>query len=189
MGNRTSWLLLFVSVLVIVLPACSKKDSGAPPNAALGPATGNAGGAKWSVPKGWSALPERPMRVATYAVAAAEGDAEGAECAVSFFGAGQGGNVDANIDRWVGQFENPGLPSKSSREVNGVRVTTVQIDGSYLSPGGPMMQSTGKKDKYRLLGAIIEAPEGLVFFKMTGPTKTVEAATGAFDAMIGSISK
>jgi len=189
MGHHMRWLLLFVSAFVLVLPACNKKDSGAPPNAALGSSAGSAGGIKWSVPKGWSALPERPMRIATYTVAAAEGDAEGAECAVSFFGAGQGGNVDANIDRWVGQFENPGLPSKSSREVNGVRVTSVQISGSYLSPGGPMMQSTGKKDNYRLHGAIIEAPEGLVFFKMTGPAKTVEAAAGAFDAMIGSITK
>jgi hypothetical protein len=52
-----------------------------------------------------------------------------------------------------------------------------------------MMQSMGKKPGYKLYGAIVEAPEGTVFFKMTGPGKSVEAAEAEFDAMIGSLSK
>jgi hypothetical protein len=189
MRNVAAVLSVLLPGLMISLSACSKKDAGGSTNAALSSVAGTAGGVKWSVPKGWTVQAERPMRIATYAVAAAEGDAEGAECAVSFFGTGQGGNVDANIDRWVGQFENPGLPSKASREVGGIKVTSVRVSGNYLAPGGPMMQSTGKKDNYRLNGAIVEAPDGLVFFKMTGPAKTVEAASAAFDAMVGSITK
>ena len=48
------------------------------------------------------------MRAATYAVAPAAGDTAPAECALYFFGAGLGGGVQANIDRWKGQFAAPG---------------------------------------------------------------------------------
>jgi hypothetical protein len=94
-----------------------------------------------------------------------------------------------NIDRWKGQFENPEEVSKNSAEVKGVAVTTVELTGTYLAPGGPMMQSTGKKENSRLLGAVITAPEGTVFFKMTGPSKTVEAGRKEFHAMVNSLSK
>jgi len=52
---------------------------------------------------------------------------------------------------------------------------------------GPMMQVTGKKDDYRLLGAIVEGPQGLVFFKMTGPKNTMESAEAGFYALLKSI--
>jgi len=61
--------------------------------------------------------------------------------------------------------------------------------GTYLAPGGPMMQSQGKKPGWRLSGAIIEAPEGLVFFKCVGPSKTIEAAEKDIDALIQSVTK
>jgi hypothetical protein len=129
------------------------------------------------------------MRVATYSIPAAEGDAEGGECAVFYFGSDQGGDVAANIQRWVTQFENPSGPDQSASEIQGMKVTSVKIAGTYLAPSGPMMQSAGKKENYKLLGAIVEAPEGSVFFKFTGPAKTVDAASDKFNKMIQSIVK
>jgi hypothetical protein len=129
------------------------------------------------------------MRVATYMIPPADGDSDGAECAVFFFGTGQGGDVQSNINRWLGQFENAGKPEQSSKDVNGLHVTLVSVSGTYLAPGGPMMQSQGKKADYRLLGAIIEAPEGAVFFKLTGPLKTVGSAEKEFDSLVSSVSK
>ncbi len=73
--------------------------------------------------------------------------------------------------------------------VAGLRVTRAQVGGTYLAPGGPMMQSTGKRPGYRLLGAIAEGPEGNVFFKLTGPAATVAAAEPAFDALVVSLHK
>jgi len=176
---------------LVVLAGCQSKKPDASGDGAdlLGTATGTVAGVKWTVPKRWTLQPERPMRVATYTVPAAEGDAEPAECVASFFGSGQGGPVEMNIDRWKGQFENPVEVSKNSAEVKGVAVTTVELTGTYLAPGGPMMQSTGKKENSRLLGAVITAPEGTVFFKMTGPSKTVEAGRKEFHAMVNSLSK
>jgi hypothetical protein len=129
------------------------------------------------------------MRAATYAIPPAEGDTEQGECAVFYFGNDQGGSVDANIDRWHGQFEGAGAPSRSTKDIGGMPVTFVAIAGAYLAPSGPMMMSSGKKENYRLMGAIVSGPQGSVFFKCTGPAKTIAAAQAEFDAMIGSMTK
>lgn len=177
--------LAVVAALVLVISGCKESPK---PSAGLGDMKGNVAGMQWSVPKAWSALPERPMRVASYQVPASSGDKEAGDCAVFFFEGGQGGSLDANIDRWVGQFEGAPQPARSSKEVNGMKVELVKLEGTY-SPGMTMMQSTEKKENYRLYGAIVEAPQGLVFFKMTGPKNTVAGAEADFDALVGSISK
>jgi len=156
---------------------------------ALGQGKGSVAGVQWSVPKRWTEGGQRQMRAATYTIPAAAGDPEPGECAVFYFGNSQGGSVDANIDRWVGQFEAAAPPAKTDQEVNGMKVTLVQIAGAYLSPGGPMMQSQGKKDNFRLLGAIVEGPQGSVFFKLTGPAKTVAECEGEFNEMVGSLAR
>ncbi len=180
-----------IAIVLFLLAGCSKKQQrqGGEQSALLGQGKGSVAGLQWSVPKRWSEQGARQMRAATYSTPVAEGDPEPAECAVFYFGNSQGGSVDANIDRWVGQFETGTPPAKMEREVNGMKVTLVQIAGSYLSPAGPMMQSEGKKDNFRLLGGIVEGPQGSVFFKLTGPAKTVGESEQEFDAMIGSLSK
>jgi hypothetical protein len=72
--------------------------------------------------------------------------------------------------------------------VGGIAATLVDVEGTYLNPGGGMMQSRGEKPDYRLLGAIVEAPQGNVFFKLTGPQATIADAKAAFDSLIGSIA-
>jgi hypothetical protein len=183
----------FISLLVIcafgltIVPGCGKRDS----QAALSKESDDVtvAGVEWSYPSRWTKGAPRPMRAATYLVPAAEGDAEGGECALFYFGSDQGGDVESNIERWGSQFENADKAVKSTLQVDGMNVTRVEIAGTYLSPAGPMMQSQGKKGNYRLLGAIVEAPGGMVFFKFTGPSKTVGEAEAEFDAMLGSIGK
>jgi hypothetical protein len=135
------------------------------------------------------------MRAATYRVPATSGDKEDGECAVFFFGPGQGGGVEANIERWIGQFEQPdGKPSgeraKRQKEmINGLSVTTIDLSGTYAG-GGPMMGGAGqKKAGYRLLGAIVEGPQAAIFFKLTGPAASVEAARGEFGDLLKSLGK
>jgi hypothetical protein len=147
---------------------------------------GSASGISWSVPARWLDQPPRPMRVATYSVPARAGG-EAGECAVFAFGPGQGGTVDANIQRWSAQFEGSPPPERAPRQVSGLAVHRVQISGTYL--GGPTTTSPGKRPGYRLLGAIVEAREGLVFFKLTGPAATVTAAQAEFDALLASLVK
>jgi hypothetical protein len=187
--------MVLLAAGLVVLGACNKKQ---PESAAQMPQqtpdvvaahdANTIAGVHWTRPEEWGVMPPRQMRIATYSLPAAEGDAEGGECAVFYFGSGQGGDITANIDRWVSQFEN-GKPQQSLKEVNGLKVTLVQIAGTYLAPGGPMMQSQGKKENYRLLGAIVDAPEGSVFFKLTGPAKTIAASEADFNKLVGSLSK
>jgi hypothetical protein len=128
------------------------------------------------------------MRAATYTIPPAKGDPEPAECGVFFFGSGQGGSVEDNVARWVGQFEGGPKPTRSKRTVSGLAVTSVDVSGTYLS-GGPMTTVKTRKEGFRLLGAIVEAPEGNVFFKLTGPAATVKAAGPEFEAMIASLKR
>jgi hypothetical protein len=152
-------------------------------------------GLSWSIPESWQAGAQRPMRAATYLIAAAGGDSEGAECAVFYFGTGQGGDVESNVQRWIAQFEAPlGGPStqaarRGKLQVDGLAVTTVEVQGTYAASMGPMSGATITKENFRLLGAIVEGPEGAVFFKMTGPAQTVDGARGGFDAMLKSVRK
>jgi hypothetical protein len=173
---------------------------GAPAGAANPSANPNAGlpmpstqtTVKWTAPARWQTGPERPMRAATYLIPAAPGDTEGGECAVF---ANIGGGVQANLDRWVGQFELPGGGDpkekvKTKKEtINGLAVTTIDLSGTYKGGGVAMGQASAPKPGYRLLGAIVEGPGGEVFFKMTGPAKTIAAAEKDFQALLNSVSK
>jgi hypothetical protein len=144
-------------------------------------------GIQWTVPAGWTEQPARAMRVATYVVPGKGTDA--GECGVFYFGKGQGGTAQENIARWGSQFEGSPSPKTTVETVAGMKVHRVETSGTYLAPGGPAMQSQGKKPGYRLIGAIVEAPEGLVFFKCTGPAATIAANEKAFDGLVKSIRK
>ena len=146
-------------------------------------------GVNWSYPSRWVKAGPRMMRAATYTIPAATDGSEGGECAVFFFGAGQGGDVDINIQRWETQFQNGVTTEKKDRTISDITVTTVAIEGAYLTPGGPMMQSQGIKENHKLLGAVIQAPEGMVFFKLTAPKAVADAVAAEFEAMVVSIVK
>ena len=126
------------------------------------------------------------MRAATYTV-------DDAECVVYFFGAGQGGGIEANVERWKGQFRQPGgkpvevKPAK--RTIHGLAVTSLDISGEYSGMGGPMAAEKSVKPGYRLLGAIVEGPGGNVFLKFTGPAKTIAANQKKFEQLLESFDK
>src|SRR5258708_34072117 len=76
-------------------------ESGASPSAPAGPSE-----LAWDVPGKWSIAPNTSaIRKATYRIPAAAGDPEDTQLTVTT----AGGTVDANIERWKGQFKYPGL--------------------------------------------------------------------------------
>ena len=132
------------------------------------------------------------MRAATYGVPLAAGDSGNAECVVYFFGQGQGGTIEANIERWKGQFLDGGKPANAQvakRTVHGLPVTTIESAGDYSGMGGPMNKDAGVQHAYRLLGAIVEGPGGNLFIKFAGPAKTVAANQRLFEQLLASFSK
>jgi len=123
------------------------------------------------------------MRKAQLGVPGAEGKA-GGEVVFFHFGSNNGGGVKANVDRWLGQFQEKGEALKSKVEevtVRGQAITFVRAQGTYLSgmPGG---QRTPVPDTM-LLGAIVPGSEGAVFIRFTGPTALGAASEAAFRQM------
>ncbi|MCI0568251.1 MAG: hypothetical protein L0Z52_08705 [Acidobacteria bacterium] len=149
------------------------------------------GGLIWTVPSSWiEEPPASSMRKAQYSLPAAPGDPEPGQCAVFYFGVGQGGDIQANVDRWAAQFVDAAgghpAPTVTQGTVAGRKVMKVTTEGTYTpSPmmGGDMTPKPGQK----LLGAIVEGPDSNWFFKCTGPKKTVELHREEFDALIGSV--
>jgi len=150
-----------------------------------------AGGLTWTDPAGLvRRTPKSSMRAAEYGVA---GD-ELAELTVFYFGEGQGGAIEPNIARWIGQFSQPNggdtakLAKRREIEVNGMKVSIVEAKGTYSggmgTPGVPA--GAGQTDAM-LLGAIAGGPKGPVFFKLTGARKTLEGVRPAFDKLIKSL--
>lgn len=151
----------------------------------------SAAGVHWTAPAGWKAEAARPMRAATYSIPLAAGDAGIAECVVNYFGPGQGGGVDANIERWRGQVlgadGKPAVAKIDKRTTRSIPITTVDSSGTYTGMGGPMSGGSKPVAGYRLIGAIVEGPGGSVFFKLTGPAKTIAAQQKSFEQLLASI--
>jgi hypothetical protein len=182
----------FVSIISLstlaIFWSCAAAPKEVQPDSAAAPAAGSSvGSVRWTAPARWETKPAGGMRAATYIIPAAEGDSEGAECAVFV---NLGGGVQANVTRWLGQFEKTdGEPKQKSEKINELPVTLVDVSGIYKG-GGPMIgQPTMSKSGHRLLGAIVEGPEGDIFFKLTGPVKTVTAAENEFMDMLKSLKK
>jgi hypothetical protein len=157
--------------------------------AAESPATFKVSEFTFTRPAGWETVETTSqMRKAQFKVADA-GAKEPAEVIFYYFGAGNGGGVQANVDRWFGQFKEPKDQIKAKTEeatISGHKVTFVQAEGTYMSgmPGGP----TSPKPDYALAGAILESAQGNVFVRMTGPRELVKKTFPAFKKMIESAS-
>ncbi len=155
----------------------------------------SAGGVSWTAPAGWKAQRQRPMRAATYTVPAVEGDSEDGECGVYYFGAGGAGGIEANVKRWIGQFRAPDggpadqLARRAGEKINGIAVTTLDVTGTYLVKPFPRAPRAIPKPGYRMLAAIVGAPEGTIFFKLTAPEKTASATESDFRRMLQSLRK
>jgi hypothetical protein len=109
---------------------------------------------------------------------------------------GAGGSIQANIDRWCGQFTQPdGGDTKDKTvtktfKVAGANVTMVDIQGTYLDqPGGPFAGGkTIQRPGYRMLAGIVETPDaGNYFLKFYGPAVTVEKHAEGFAKMLQSM--
>ena len=179
------------TVVVAVPKAAPVEPAAAPATAAPEDAKPSAGGLSWQADKPLLArTPKSSMRAAEYGV---EGDAQ-AELSVFYFGPGQGGEVDANITRWLGQITQPDGSDTAQKQKrteatsSGIAVTMVEAQGIYAGgmgmPGAPAAEPITDAI---LLGAIASGPQGPVFFKLVGPGAAIERARPAFKALIDSL--
>jgi len=134
------------------------------------------------------------MMVETEFAIPSEGDAPAGRMTVM----GAGGTVQANVDRWAGQFTQPDggdtkdKVSTKKLEIAGCQVTIVDVAGTYKDmPGGPFAGGqTIQRPGYRMLAAIVESQGGNYFLKFYGPAATVAAHADGFMKMLeGMVAK
>jgi len=143
-------------------------------------------------PAGWTTKPTTSnMRVANFVLPAQPG-AE-AELIIYYFGESGAGSVEDNLDRWLGQFQQP--DGKSSRDAakiektkfGGQDATYVSVTGRYVAQAMPGATQAVDKTDQALLGAIVSSPSGPYYFKLVGAKKTLDANAKAFRAMLDSL--
>ncbi len=158
-----------------------------------------AGGAvKFVAPGTWkSAKPKSSMIEFEITVPKTQGEAEDAKNGrLTIMRAG--GDVDANINRWYGQYTQPdGSETKDNSTVTDMTaadcdIKLVDIKGTLQDRamgGGPFSGGkTVERENYRMLAAIIQTGEfGQYFVKLYGPEKTITANEKAFKDMIKSL--
>lgn len=145
------------------------------------------------VPSGWvEQTPSSGMRRAQFALPKESGDSEDGELTVFYFGMGQGGSTEANISRWIGQVSQPDGSSSGERakirqsDVSGLRMTEVEVSGTLKASRMPGVPQRPARPGYRLLGAVLEGPQGPWFFKLVGPEKTISRWADSFRQFIAS---
>jgi hypothetical protein len=142
-------------------------------------------------PPSWTEKPSTSsMRAAEFQlpnVGAAE-----AEVIVYYFGESGAGSVQANIDRWLSQFEQPdGKPSSDAAKVEkaqlaGQEATLISVSGRYVAPAMPGGKPVDKPDQ-SLLAAIVNSPNGPYYFRLIGGQAAVASHAAPFREMLASL--
>ena len=148
---------------------------------------------EFKAPAGWAKkTPKSRIIEVEYEIPAAKGD----ELAGRLTVMGAGGSIEANIDRWIGQFVQPGGGDSKDKakieklKVSGQDVQMVDISGTYKdSPGGPLAGGkTVDRENYRMIAAIVQTKsEGNYFLKFYGPKATVTENEKAFRDLVDSM--
>jgi hypothetical protein len=112
----------------------------------------------------------------------APGDATDAELSISR----AGGSAEANIERWIHQFDEAGQQTarRTTRTVGLADVAIVELQGAYAG----MAKGGAPQPGWALIGAVVSTPGMPYFFKLTGPARSVRAARGELDALLGSLA-
>jgi hypothetical protein len=150
---------------------------------------------KFEAPAGWVAkTPSSAARLAEFTLPRVQGDAEDAALTVYFFGAGQGGNVQANIDRWIGQLAQPdGKPSKDVAKTTrltsaaGLEITVLDVSGTYVAEVTPGSSEHFNKPGFRQLAAVVSTAGGPHFVKLIGPSATVAKWADSYVVFLKSL--
>lgn len=153
-------------------------------------------GLKSRAPSNWkSEDPTGQNRVYQFTIPKADGDKEDALLIVFFFGTGQGGGIEANIQRWKNMVK----PAEGAKEsdaykttefkIGDVKATMFEANGTYMlkkRPFDPNEKAEPRPD-YRMVAVILETKNGPYYIRMYGPKKTMEANKKGFEDWIKNL--
>lgn len=118
---------------------------------------------------------------------------EGSEQSARLTMMAAGGDIQANISRWIGQFSKAdGGSVKEDAKIEKMSVGKneihlVELEGTFKESmgGGPFAPGkTVMRENYTMLGAIIVNDGRKFFVKLTGPKDVVGENKSAFKAML-----
>lgn len=147
-------------------------------------------------PKDWKAeATTSEMRKAQFVLPRADGDTADATLVIFYFGGGQGGGIQSNLDRYFGFFQQPdGKATKdvakiSKKEISGIAVTFADIGGTYVAAKRPGGAERFNEPGWRMLVAMLQVGDDSYYIRTVGPAKTMKKWEKAFDDFAGSIQK
>jgi hypothetical protein len=204
--------LALVTVVLASAPGCNRPSPAPPAQGApeavadtAAPAAPHGGGAgekalsaegstvatpsfRFELPATWRR--EQPSSGMRLAQAVVPGPAGPGELAVFHFGAGQGGGVEANFERWLGQIEllAGSTPERGELAAAGFKVSWIDARGTLL-PSAMGSGPTTPQPGFRLLGAVVEGEGGPWFFKVTGPEATLAPEREAFFGLLRGVRR
>lgn len=180
--------------LVLALAGCSDKDiasyrvpkdpgaAARPAQVAVGAAAPSSPGLHWEAPADWQAQAASGLRAASYLTPGKGGP--GADVSVVTFG-GAGGDTLANINRWRGQLK---LAPISAEQLPS-EVSALEAPAGHFSVADIRGEAAQGAAAARILGAWLEEPGQVWFFKMMGPEDVVESQKGAFFQFLKSVTQ
>jgi len=150
------------------------------------------GNLNFTIPSKWHIeMVDSPARGGQWRVPPLHPGGEGGEVVAFYFGPGVGGTAKENIEAWIGTiFTAEGHPAAAEvkhHETAGFKISQVVIFGTYNQvislPGVPPVP----KSNYGLLGAVIENPQGNIYWRFTGPEALITANLPLFNKVIDSV--
>jgi hypothetical protein len=150
------------------------------------------GNLNFTIPSKWQIGPvESPARGGQWLVPPLHGQGDSGEVVVFYFSPGVGGTAKENIEAWIGTMFNaeghPAAAEVKHHETAGFKISQVILFGTYNQfislPGVP----PGPRPNYGLLGAVIENPQGNIYWRFTGPEALITANLPLFNKIIDSV--
>lgn len=162
-------------------PAASAPAAAVAPVAAVPPAAASSAALRWTTPPGWVEEPASGMRLASFRVES--GGVTGLCTIVQL--AGDGGGLEANIRRWMGQLKLP-VPPDAELHAFAERQETLRTRGGFsgrvvdLGPLGP-------PEAPSMLALFLDAGGRTVFVKFTAPASWLGQHRAEFTALCESL--
>jgi hypothetical protein len=177
------WALITLASLALAAPAPAADTTRT-----------EAAGLRFAVPRAWRRVPTLvENRAAMYTLPAATGDAGDPVFVVSVPAQGQSVKAQDVLEGWYGRFvQSDGRPSAEAAEVTprtvrDLRVTAVDLAGTYVGAGASSGAQAPGVSGYRLLGAVVEGHGHAWILHLFGPAATVAAGKADFETLLGSL--
>ena len=183
--QKPAFVAFLKSVKFAAAPAQTEMPPGHPPigNMGMGMPAADASGPvshegqpNWQVPAGWQEVSGGQFLIAKFMLAGNGGATAAVNVSMS---AGDGGGLDANVNRWRGQLGLAPSPDSLTTPivVAGGKASLVDMSGTDARTGQPT----------RLVGVMVSQSGQTWFYKLMGDARVVEGQKNAFTQFVQGV--